>query len=280
MKLEIDLTNWCTLKCEGCLSKSKESKRELDINKIPKNTHIYEKIIICGDAGEPLLHSRINDILSILSLSNKVEISTNLEIDVLDLDKLRVFKDNLFFEISIDGPNNIIHSITRKNGKLENVLKNSMKLYKAGFNISFIYTRHLQNEIYVNETRNLIKKMFNIELLFRDTSHITSVIHPPTKLSKNGCVSILYRSPVETYKKKSMLLHIYKVVPRPNIYVKHTGEIFPCVSFHNFKQDVSHLELREQCEYYRKKGDIVKCCLNCGIYNNFKYDSIEDINDK
>lgn len=283
ISVEFDLVNWCTLRCVGCQSLTKKNAVNLDfdlaLSKIPEDN--IKQIILCGDVGEPTLHPEITQIiLKCLTRTDLVYISTNAELfRYLDLGILQDVKKQIFFEISVDGPNNEVHTITRCGGNLDRVLKNSMALKKLGFNVEFVYTRHKLNESFVAETHQMIKNLFGEVLRFRDTNEVGSMVSPPSKKSGNSDVSIFYKDNLPDNRK--LISKIYAIEPDTEYkYVRNDGEIFPCWAFCETKPGMTEgMSYDSLCGWYREHGDIRRCILNCGIYHtdDYRYDELDEV---
>lgn len=117
-KIYIEITNICNLKCSFCSSSSRSLKEmtpkefEVILKKIDKYTdYIYLHV-----KGEPLVHSHLDDILSLTTkYHKKVCITTN---GVLLKDKLDILKkyDNIY-QINIS-----LHSENNKVGYLDDII--------------------------------------------------------------------------------------------------------------------------------------------------------------
>lgn len=283
ISVEFDLVNWCTLRCVGCQSVTKKHAVNLDfdlaMSKIDSKN--IKQIILCGDVGEPTLHPDITSIIiKCFDITNRVYISTNAELfRYLDLKKILKYKENIFFEISVDGHINEIHRMTRRGGDLGRVMNNADELIIAGFNVNFVYTRHKLNENFVKEAHQMIYDNFGVELEFRDTNEVGDLVSPPTHKSVNSDASILYREKLPD--NKDLLMRIYNVEPDDSYkYVRNDGEIFPCYAFCETEVELTEgLDFDRLCGWYQDNGDIRRCILNCGIYHSsdFRYDNINEV---
>lgn len=294
--VELALTNFCHLQCRGCGSFSPDSNKKSELDYRPLLTKLklfdIEKIVLCGNSGEPLEHSAISDVLVELSKhfpASMIEVCTNGELlfDKISSETLGSIAKNVIFQIALDGPDQITHEITRVGGNFSQVIKVLHKLTDLEFPFEVVYSRHLENEQAAGQTAELVKKHFGKELLFRDTTIVTDKIRPPLNLSKNGNVSVLY--------KEEKRIATTEICPnKKSLYIHTTGECYPCVSFvkdtlsmrpPNIHDEESWIEFSKKffsfrdnfCESYRAKGDIRQCELNCGVYHHFKYDSLSDL---
>lgn len=292
--VEISMNNFCELSCLGCpsLDPSALHKKEIDTEllKLKLSKFKMDYILLCGNSGEPLSHSKIDDFLKYLVKEHpyaKIQVSTNGEKLFSNLTKstLSFIKDKVLFQVSLDGPSQEIHSLTRRGGDFRKVMESLKNLHQLGANFEVVYSRHLENENYAQETYDLIKKEFNKELLFRDTTITKEGLRPPRQISKNGNVSVLYEVDRKTHNFTPDL---------EKIYIDTTGECYPCVSFSKYKTNLRPPNLlssagplvflmefnqfkKSFCECYQKEGDLRQCNLNCGVYSKFNYDRIKDI---
>lgn len=288
--LELDLTNHCPLQCKGCPSLLHKVKQNLDWDNIKSTLGNlgYSEVVICGNDGEPLLHPQITEILNHFIMC-PVYLATNAQfLGNLKLDELTdSAKRKLLVEVSVDGPTNEIHRLTRTNGDLELVFNNIQKLLDANITVGIIYTRHKANETYCQETYDLIWERFKEELNFRDTTIITDEIQPPTNIGRYSDVSYLYK-PLENK------IDI-KQSSEESLYIRYDGNCYPCVwlSEHN---DIDTINVKEYdkmseftsdrhtivdklCEEHRHKCDTRKCLTECSIYQMTGFDGINNIGD-
>lgn len=297
--IELSLNNVCTLRCPGCSSLSHDNKkgRSLDYSSLLKflKTLYSQRLVICGASGEPSLYQDFSDLLLELTLCDhheSIHISTNGE-DIFSRLNTAEFsleqKRKLLFQVAVDGHNQIIHTMTRKNGNLANVIDNINMLKKNGFFVEVVSTRHLLNENFSRNIYDFVKSETNEIVYFRDTTHVVGDIKPPSYLSKKGDVSILYLD------KNSNIVQKSELTPKNDfLYINYDGKLFPCPSLVNHKLDFSVPEIckddlpwnslkkfydlrKMMCECYLTNGDSRQCVVNCEIYRNFEYDSIEEL---
>lgn len=292
--LEISLNNFCSLNCRGCPSLNLESsqKKTLNFSKvIEKLQHIeIEEIVFCGNTGEPFEIENLEEIL-LLTIktfpSTKIQVSTNGEkINERFGNKLNSkIRDHVFFQVALDGPSQEIHTKTRKNGNFNAVLNAINFLVKEKADVEVVYSRHEENELFTKETESLIKGQYGLDIVFRDTTLLTSEIRPPKRKSLNGDVSVLYS-------KEQPQLDFTPALDR--MYITQEGDVYPCVAFVKNKTnlipptiyaDQSWIEFYKEfldfkqnfCQCYRSNGDLRQCVLNCKVYPCFAYDHVEDI---
>lgn len=297
--IELSLTNFCELTCQGCPSLDANDQRiqAIDYSSLmPFLNRLYSnRVVLCGGHGEPTLYKEFGQLLYSLSKSERhevIHISTNGESVYKNLvpeqfDEKQ--KEKIIFQVAIDGHTNKIHELTRKGGNLESVKENVKKLKNDGFKVEIVSTRHFENEKYSKDIVTLVRLELDEDVHFRDTTHLTKTVKPPSKTSKRGDVSILYQN------KDSDKVGEAKYVPREDfLYVDYDGSIYPCPSFIKFKTNYKapilsqtidpitslkeFFDFRKQfCQCYQKLGDRRQCVVNCGSYRKFDYDYIEDI---
>lgn len=296
--IELAMNNFCVLKCPGCGSLGDDflKRQEINIEKVVEKLKHYsiEKFVLCGNSGEPVEHSSIHIALCQLVEhfpQAKIHISTNGEKLFENIPEviLQDLSRSILIQVSLDGPNQKIHELTRIKGNFNNVMLVLKKLKYLNVPFEVVYTRHRDNEGYALETANLIKNDLDMDLLFRDTTIITNQIRPPRQLSQKGNVSVLYKPYVSAVDEAN------EYTPQKNyLYVNYNGECYPCVSFvkhkttvipPNIYDDESWIEFTRKfmtfqnsfCQTYQLNGDLRQCMLNCGVYTKFQYDNSESL---
>lgn len=292
--VEISLNNFCSLSCVGCPSLQIESdqKNEFKIQDFIlkfKNIEIYE-IVLCGNSGEPLEHSEIEHILIELLTHfphTKIQVSTNgekLKNIFGSYKQEHVFK-NILFQVALDGPNQSIHEITRKNSHFDEVISSLLFLNEKKWNFEVICSRHKLNENHTKDLAHFVKETLNKDLIFRDTTIFKNNIESPIQRSEKSDVSFL-NDP--TFSKFNFTPDFEK------LYVNHDGDVYPCVSFVKMKKgenipniykNQTWIEFYKEyndfklsfCKHYQEKGDKRQCELNCGLYRRFEFDTIKDL---
>lgn len=121
MQIYILLTDKCNLKCSMCIrGRKKGANLDFDVlkNSVWIDELIHHDIVLTG--GEPTLNPRFEEILNYFCDKAKtVTITTNGTINSY-LNSI-ILKDNLYFQISIDGDQNM-HDSIRGNGMFEKSL--------------------------------------------------------------------------------------------------------------------------------------------------------------
>ena len=93
-KIYIEITNCCNLICKFCpeTNRKKEFMSVVDFEEIIKKIHKYTNLVCLHVKREPLLHSKLEDILKILEKYNlKANITTN---GTLIKEKLEILKES------------------------------------------------------------------------------------------------------------------------------------------------------------------------------------------
>jgi len=294
--IELSLTNFCQLSCQGCPSFSLDSprKQELNIDRLIEKISPFEveRFLLCGNSGEPLEHSEIKKLIIELGRKfpkTKIHIATNGEMitRIFSKDDLNSFPSTLYFEVALDGSTQTIHEITRKNGNHSLVLETIAFLSQSEVSYDVVFSRHELNQHDAKKTNDLIENLTGKHLLFRDTTIVNEAIKPPSQMSTTGDVSILYQA--------DRSLKNHKVTPfKKYLYVDTNGDCYPCVSFTKKKTTQSPPNLYNDeswasfikhyfdfsprfCDEYQKNGDRRQCVLNCEVYRTFRYDTAKSL---
>jgi len=303
-RIELDLVDYCNLKCPQCPTPQGGTK--LNWNKIkPHLEYIATKnkivdVTICGNGGEPTLHPEITNIILELSLifpNALITLATNGEnLKYLRLDLLEHLYKQFLIEFSVDGHTQKLHTMLRVGGNLNKVLFNIRQAIQHDIDTVVYTTRHLKNENEAEDIYNFILKETGIETQFRDTTRVSSQdsIWYPSIPSKNGNVQVLTKknSIEPTYQQLEM---VYNITPNFNFYFNPDGRVYPCAAFYYNNFLIPHLSAydmepekfyeefnnfsTEYCNYHRNNifCDWKRCCLECGVDNSFKFDTIDDI---
>lgn len=132
-KIYIEITNICNLNCSFC-SKDKREKREMSLEEfdhVLKQIDNYTDYLYLHVKGEPLIHSKFEEILNICKKYNKqVNITTNGTL----LDKKI---DEIVNSKTVRQVNISIHSFMNKN--IINILKNGDLLSENGIQVVYRY---------------------------------------------------------------------------------------------------------------------------------------------
>jgi len=157
-KIYIEITNYCNLNCSFC-SKDSRKKQEMSISNfknIIKEIKPYTNSIYLHVKGEPLLHSKIDEILTICDENNlNVRITTN---GTLLKNKKEILSKHKIKQINIS-----LHSENSFVNYFDDVFNTSDKLSKKTTIIYRIWTlQNLKlNEISTNIV-NKLKKHYNL----------------------------------------------------------------------------------------------------------------------
>lgn len=132
-KIYIEITNRCNLNCNFC-SINKKEKKEMTLEEfeyVLKNIDAYSDYIYLHVKGEPLLHSKFNEILKLCYKYNKkVNITTNGSLLKLRVDN--IINSNIVWQINIS-----LQSLTTNN-YLNDIFVSVKKLLK-NTNIQIVF---------------------------------------------------------------------------------------------------------------------------------------------
>lgn len=122
MQIYLLVTDNCNLQCKMCI-RGKQVGTEIDYEELKTAEWLYglkdHDIVITG--GEPTLHNQFDKIIKLMTSHAKtVTITTNGTIN--SYIKSELLRDNLFFQISIDGEQSM-HDEIRGEGSFENSMK-------------------------------------------------------------------------------------------------------------------------------------------------------------
>jgi len=220
--VEIELTNLCNAGCPLCFRHNNDIiLNSINIDKLLQflsKLKNLNKIILCGNSGEPTQHKEIIKFLS--SLSVYVEIYSNGNIQKRTLHSLsQALPSRHIIEIAIDGIDNKTQQISRPGRKLEAIDKNIEYMNTNGINVRVVFTRYLHNE---NQEDAMRKKYDNLKV--RDTRYTSSKLKYPSDFST-------YIIPADkVFKDKPQFNRVFKLKPKYTkyIFVSEIGNIYPC----------------------------------------------------
>ena len=157
-KIYIEITNICNLKCKFC-PETDRKKEFISLEKFEeaiKKIHNYTNLVCLHVKGEPLLHSKLEDILKILEKYNlKANITTN---GTLIREKLEIIKKSK----AVRQINFSIHSITQNENINKQYLQDIFESAEQLENIIISYRLwNLQSIEENNINANIIKEIEN-----------------------------------------------------------------------------------------------------------------------
>ena len=157
-KIYIEITNICNLKCKFCpdTNRSKKQMSIEDFETIIKKVYPYTNLVCLHVKGEPLLHSKLEEILIILEKYNvKANITTN---GTLIKEKLETIKKSK----AVRQINFSIHSITQNENLNIEYLKTIFESVKELDNINISYRIWNQQNSWDNAiNEKIIKEIEN-----------------------------------------------------------------------------------------------------------------------
>ena len=157
-KVYIEITNICNLNCSFCI-KDNRRKKEMDINEfehVLKKIDKYTDYIYLHVKGEPLIHSKLDEILLLTNKYNKfVNITTN---GVFLKEKVDILKKyNNIRQINIS-----IHSENKKINYIEDIMEAVDKLKNIFIVYRFWILKNNKLDNKMLEYLNKIKEKYNI----------------------------------------------------------------------------------------------------------------------
>lgn len=156
-KIYVEITNICNLNCSFC-SKDNKEKREMTLKEfeyILKQINNYTDYLYLHVKGEPLLHSKLKEIIDLCKKYHKqINITTN---GTLLKQKLNILEDVRQINISL-------HSLIDKN-KLNDILKCGDYLSEKGVQVVYRFWTNNNNDLiktildYYNYNKELSNNM-------------------------------------------------------------------------------------------------------------------------
>ena len=154
-KIYVEITNICNLKCSFC-SKDNRLKKEMSLNEVEevlKKINNYTDYLYLHVKGEPLIHSKFNEILKLCQKHNKkVNITTNGTL-------LKNRLDNIL-NSSVRQVNISLQSVINLDC-VEDIIKCGDLLGKN--NIQVVYRLWVDNK-YQNNMLKLLEKHYNVKI--------------------------------------------------------------------------------------------------------------------
>lgn len=161
MQIYILLTDKCNLKCSMCIRGRQEgSNLDFDTLKNSSWTDNLKRHAVVLTGGEPTLNPRFLEIIDFFCERAKtVTVTTNGTIDNY-LDDI-ILKDNLYFQISIDGDQHM-HDAIRGEGVYERSFRTVEKLDELGAQYSIASVVNRNNRVAVIKLGEKLSKLKNI----------------------------------------------------------------------------------------------------------------------
>lgn len=161
MQIYILLTDKCNLKCRMCI-RGRQEGTDLDFDTLKSSSWIGElkehDIVLTG--GEPTLSLRFLEILDFFCEKSKtVTVTTNGTID--NYLELITLKENLFFQVSIDGDKNM-HDFIRGVGVYERSIRTVKRMDALGVQYSVASVVNRNNRESVIRLGDELSKLKNI----------------------------------------------------------------------------------------------------------------------
>ena len=147
-KIYVEITNYCNLNCSFC-SKDKRQKHEMSVNEFSEvinKIKDYTKTIYLHIKGEPLLHSKLDEILTLCDKNNiNVKITTN---GTLLKSKLNILKKHSIKQINVS-----LHSENNYPNYFEDVFNSCDELSQ---NTNIVYRIWVLNDLKLDKISTMI----------------------------------------------------------------------------------------------------------------------------
>ena len=180
--IEIELSNYCNLRCTGCNRYDRDIKTlnntELDIDIIKKliNDTSPNFVHLVGTLSEPMMYPNITELLKFLYIKKiRVLISTNASLRNTDFwaDIGNYLTSNSEVRFCVDGSTQKIYETYRVGGRLDKVLKNAKSFINNSNCISTLqFLKFNHNDDDIN----------NIKSIYEDYKFNKLYIIPSTEL--------------------------------------------------------------------------------------------------
>ena len=168
-KIYIEITNKCNLNCSFC-SEIKRQKKEMTVNDfeiIISKIKDYTDYIYLHVKGEPLLHSKLDEILTVCD-NNKIFVNITTNGTLLKERKEILLKHKCIRQINVS-----LHSENNKNDYFEEVFDTCKELSTKMFINYRLWT--LKDDKFDKESTkivNKIKKHYNLSTIYVDKNKI------------------------------------------------------------------------------------------------------------
>ena len=271
-KIYIEITNCCNLKCKFCpeTNRKKEFMSVVDFEEIIKKIHKYTNLVCLHVKGEPLLHSKLEDILKILEKYNlKANITTN---GTLIKEKLEILKESK----AVRQINFSLHSSTQNkdfnNEYLQDIFRSANELKDV------IISYRLWNLKDIKENRinlDIIKSLeeyYNIENLKQRLSENEFV-----KIKENVFINQDIEFTWPDINKKSIIEKGRCLALKEQIAILVEGTVVPCCLDNNgdiplgniFEESIEEILNKPKSIEIKKNFErsIISCnlCKTCGF---------------
>jgi molybdenum cofactor biosynthesis enzyme MoaA len=260
MKIQMSLSTSCNIHCKFCLKEALK-RRYGFIENINMDDDLafkivsrkFDKIQICGNRGEALVHPSLDEILRVAKENNNISFVTNASLKGVDwwknLASVFDYKDSVVFPL--DGIGNKTHNKHRKSD-FYTVLRNIEAFVNAGGNAIWRYIIFEHNEHQI-ETAVKLANDIGVRIDLMNSHTYDRELRPPKNKVKS-------------------LSSIYFPCEHEEMYINTKGYLFPCCFmanvFGNEPLRKNHCE-KELVELYEKEMDMM----------NLKNNSIEYIKD-
>lgn len=291
MQIYILLTDRCNLKCKMCI-RGRQNGTDLDFDTLRNSCWIDElkkhDVVLTG--GEPTLNPRFLEILEFFCENAKtVTVTTNGTIS--NYINSTILKDNLYFQISIDGDQNM-HDFIRGIGMYERSLKmvNRLDELEAQYSVASVVNKNNRESIIQLEKELRVLKYIrywriSYEMPFGDAG-VENMLSAEEwnafvdKIIDKAKLRLKIKKifPFDVYKKyKDRLDEIVATGSKCNncgsgkdkIYIYPNLEVYPCTCLTDFSlgslrintlQEVLNSIAAEPFIHYEVKNEICRTC--------------------
>ena len=254
--LHMDVSNACNLNCEMCewTYLRGETNSFPDLNVLKKRIDEAKKLglkhVIIGSCSEPLLYSKIEELVDYLKNKNiKIEINTNLSFPYKISKRLKNI-DHLI--VSIDAPDEETYKKIRIGGNFNQIINNIKKLKKYNLKIQLSYVIQRNNYNKIVDFVNLAKKLKVDSICLGSLVHLKEDIYNRVKLNQKQ-----FQDLQKELKNAKILADKLKL--NHNLNQKFdirfiTNPVYPCYT--------TYFSL-----FIKSNGDVFPCCISIADKN-------------
>ena len=268
-KVDIDITNKCTLKCRMCARQEYDNPKDipgdnLSVESFRKILDYFDDIYFCGSYGDPIFHPKLPRFLEMCYEQNKrVTIHTAASHKPMEW-YMEAFYSNpdAVWYFGIDGlPYQSF--VYRENQDGEYLFDVMLKAKSYNIKVVWQYIVFSYNEDSIEEAKELAKK-HDIEIEIHHTIRYDDFLKPTVEVVKEskGEGQFIPKCKTETQEKYP--------------YLSATGQLYPCCWLDSTQRNnpeyaslnVDHLNIR-----YNTINEIVKSKEWKNFYKNLKVDT-------
>ena len=212
--LHLELTSYCNASCPLCLRTTLTNPTSLpaSIIKAACDGVRFDKVIYCGNDGDPLMARDLEDCLDYFSHTSQV-IHTNGSLRPNSFWKHLGSVPNLEVVFAIDGADPHTHAKYRVGTDFDFILSNAREFNRAGGNSVWQFIVFEHNIHQIDQARALAKQngFSQFELRYSRRPDVGEI------------------KAIRVYKNKPTDSIVCMAAQQQKIYVRADGEVFPCV---------------------------------------------------